>query len=60
MPEYGKSVELEWFDIQHLYAYQRQSPVEMTENELVDARGSWGWPAVPVKFYKNLVMWFKR
>jgi len=26
--------------MQHLYAYQRQSPVEMTENELVDARGS--------------------
>jgi len=46
--------------MQHLYAYQRQSPVEMTENELVDARGSWGWPAVPVKFHKNFVMWFKR
>ena len=40
MLEYGKSVELEGFDMQHLYAYQRQSSVEMTENELVDARGS--------------------
>jgi len=59
MLEYGKSVELEGFDMQHLYAYQRQSSVEMTENELVDARGSWGWPAVPVKFHKNFVMWCK-
>jgi hypothetical protein len=38
MPEYGKSVDIEWFDMQHLYAYQRQSALEMTENEVVEAR----------------------
>ena len=40
MLKYGRSVEIERFDMQHFYSYQRHSPVDMTENEVVDARGS--------------------